>query len=289
MQRADWVKLSAMNLLLVAIILFPFLPGPPNGLVIVLSALGQALGFLGLILLPVAMIWTGLEIHRQVKSRTTNVYQGFSYGYSIACLVICTLIYALFVLALSGEGIWAALTALSAGFLFFILALRGINRTQKRPARKFNIVPLYFLTLPVVALLTRLFLLAPVSGLSRDYAIERSKELITVIEDYKTREGEYPETLAVLKEAGKKIPGPFVMGIHRFRYNKINGQYSLSFSQWLDLGSLEEIVVYDKTDLAGNLTGPYAAYDYSFDLCRIKGAFAKGNTGHSNWKYYHCD
>jgi len=70
------------------------------------------------------------------------------------------------------------------------------------------------------------------------------------------------------------------MGIEDFRYNKINDQYSLSFSQWLDLGSLEEIVLYDKHDLKNNLTGDLAKYDYRFDLCRARIAFASHDTGH---------
>ena len=79
------------------------------------------------------------------------------------------------------------------------------------------------------------------------------------------------------------------MGIGDFRYNKINDHYSLSFSQWLYLGSLEEIVLYDKNNLKNNLTGEFAKYDYSFDLCRVKGAFASHDTRYDNWRYYLVD
>lgn len=75
------------------------------------------------------------------------------------------------------------------------------------------------------------------------------------------------------------------MGIENFRYNNINDQYSLSFSQTPGLG-LEEIVLYDKNDLKNNLRVEYAKYDYSFDLCRVKGAFASHNTRHDHWRYY---
>lgn len=288
-RKTDALQLCAMNFLLVLLIVFPFLPGPPSGLILVLSVLGQIMGVVGLVFLPVAITWTILEVRRQVKIRTTNVYAGFSYGYSIFMLILCTLVFGLVVVALfPTAGPWAGTTAVAVGVFFFILALRGINRTRKCPGRKFNMAPLYFLTLPLMAFLARSFVLGPVSGFSRNLAIERSQPLITAIEEYKMQKGVYPETLAALKKE-KNVPEPFIMGISQYRYNRINGQYSLSFSQWLDFGSLEEIVVYDKTDLANNLTGRYASYDYKFDLCRIKYSFARGETGHSNWKYYHCD
>lgn len=288
MRKQDGVKLCAMNLLLVLIIVFPFLPGPPSGLVLVLSVLGQITGFLGLVFLPVAVTWTILELRRQIKIRKGVVYNGSSYGYSILVLVLCTLIYSLVVLALfPTAGILSGSMAVVVGVFFFVLALRGINRTQKHPGKKFNMVPLYFLTLPVIAFFARSFVLGPVSDFSREYAIERSQPLIASIEAYRMEKGEYPETLAALGE--KNTGKPFIIGISEYRYNRIDGQYSLSFSQWLDFGSLEEIVLYDKTDLAHRLTGRYAEYDYRFDLCRIKGAFSKGETRYSNWKYYHCD
>jgi hypothetical protein len=79
------------------------------------------------------------------------------------------------------------------------------------------------------------------------------------------------------------------MEILNFRYNKINDRYSISFSQWLDLGSLEEIVLYDKNNLRNNLKGEFAKYDYRFDLCRVKGAFASYDTRHHHWRYYLVD
>jgi hypothetical protein len=84
------------------------------------------------------------------------------------------------------------------------------------------------------------------------------------------------------------IPSPSVMGIRNFRYNKINDHYSLSFSQWLEFGLLEEIVLYDKDNIRNKLTGSYAKDDYSLDLCRIKGAF-KVHDANNGWQYYWLD
>ena len=80
------------------------------------------------------------------------------------------------------------------------------------------------------------------------------------------------------------------MGVdNNFRYNKINDHYSLSFSQWLAVGSLEEIVLYDKGKVANEMSPGLGQYDYKLDLWRVKGAYTSGETGFENWKYYHCD
>ena len=153
-----------------------------------------------------------------------------------------------------------------------------------------NPAPVYLFTIPLIAFLTRVFLLGPVSDYSRNFAIKRSEVLIAYIEEYKNKEGQYPQSIRELETTYKtKISSPFIMGILDFRYNKINDHYSISFSQWLEWGSLEEIVLYDKNNLRNNLTGEYAKYDYGFDLCRVKGAFAIHETSHDNWKYYLLD
>jgi hypothetical protein len=217
MKKVNWITLATINLLWVIAIIIQFLPGPPNRVVIVLSSFAQMAGFFGLLLLPVGVVWTILEI-RKLKDR------------------------------------------------------------------KPRSIPFYLVTIPLIALITNSFLTKPISDYSRDYAIKRSETLVASIEEYKRNEGQYPESLHSLKE----VPSPFVMGILNFRYNKINESYTLSFSQWLEFGSLEVIVLYDKNNVKNNLTGELALYDYSFDLCRIKGAFASHDAEYG-WRYYLID
>ncbi len=168
-------------------------------------------------------------------------------------------------------------------------ASKQIRKLKEPDEKKFNRLPLYLVTVPVIAFLAFMFIMEPASGFSRSYAIKRSRELIVSIEEHKNRTGEYPGSLQdMYSHSSKKIPKPFIMGIGDFRYNKINDYYSLSFSQWRDLGSLEEIVLYDKNDIA-KMKEALPPYDYQLDLHRVKRAFATYNTRHSNWRYYHCD
>lgn len=225
MKRRKWVRLILTNILMVIIIILPFLSGPPNRVVIVLSAIAQSVGFFGLVLVPVGLCW---------------------------------LLY------------W-----------FFQL---------QKNLRDLSLIPLYLLTLPLVAFASRSYMTEPLSKYSRNQAIEKSQIMIDAIDRYKIAEGHYPNTLQELR--GKyldEIPRPSVMGILGFRYNHINDRYSLSFSQWLEIGSLEQIVLYDQDNLRNNLTGEFARYDYQFDLCRVKGAFAVLPAGYPGWQYYQVD
>ena len=192
--------------------------------------------------------------------------------------------------AFVGIGIIPGILTLVFLAIGLIWAIKRIRKLKDAGERKFNRVPLYFITIPLIAFLTLFFLVRPASSFSRNFAIKRSGELIASIEDYKNKTGKYPDSIEDLYPCSrKKMPNPSIMGIGEFRYNKINDNYSLSFSQWLDLGSLEEIVLYDKDDLKNNLAGESAKYDYKVDLWRAKGAFASHDTRYSNWRYYHVD
>lgn len=282
MKRISWIKLIAVNLLLVLMIISPFLPGPPNKAVIGLSVFAQLLGFFGLLLVPLGVIWIILELRKSATG--VNKRPDWKPPFIIAIysiLVIGGLIMSEYLAGFSGIAI---------GAFALWQVIREIRKLRHASGRQFNPTPLYLLIIPLVAFTSRKYLAEPLADNSRRIAIERSEGLIAAIEDYKIKEGQYPESLQDL-ESGylKKIPSPFIMGILNFRYNKIGEQYSLSFSQWREWGSLEEIVLYEKDNLKNNLTGKYAGYDYSFDLCRVKGAFASHDAGHDYWRYYFID
>jgi hypothetical protein len=289
MKKFNWLKLAAMHLLLVAIILVQFLPGPPNKIVLGMSILAQCAGFFGMVLVPIGVAWLTLEI---VKLKTGNLYGRPSFYLAIAATVIITGLMALFLILAIFALHETLLTLLSLIplLILFSKAIKGIKALKNDTAIQLNAAPVYLITIPLLAFATTLYLIEPVSAFSRNFAIKRSEPLIASIEDYKNKEGQYPESIDELKGAYlKKIPSPFIMGIPGgFRYNKINGSYSLSFSQWLDWGSLEEIVLYDKSNLHKRIHR-LVAYDYRLDLHRVNGAFAIHHTGHEDWSYYRCD
>ena len=126
------------------------------------------------------------------------------------------------------------------------------------------------------------------SDRSRSQAIRQSAQVVNMLEEYHSQTGHYPQRLDKLYIDGR-APLPWVMGIKGFRYNLIGDQYTLSFTQWLDLGSLEEIVLYDRYGLRNSFPADCAANDYKQDRCRVNLAFAGHDTGFRNWRYYHLD
>lgn len=188
-----------------------------------------------------------------------------------------------------------------AGVLFGVLAalliggciawvISQIKKLGSADTQKFRQLPVYLAVVPVMSLLVTIFLVRPASHFSRDYAIKRSVGLISAIEDYKITKGQYPASIEQVAQLyPDKVNKPLIMGVDRFRYEKMGDYYSLAFSQWLDWGSLEEIVLYDKGNLR-NAAGKYSGnYDYRRDVSRVSGAFAVFNTKHPDWQYYHCD
>jgi hypothetical protein len=212
---------------------------------------------------------------------------------TFACLsfVLLILLLAVFVGVGVFEGFLAVL--LVGAVVTWMIKLIMVMRND---AGKFRQLPFYLVTIPMVSLLVSQLLMTPASHFSRDYAIERTKTVINALEAYKTSEGQYPGSL---DELASKYPhaktNSFIMGVDKIRYTKINDQFTLSFSQWLDWGSLEEIVLYANDDvqkisaMAGITKNNSRGYDYKNDLWRIQGAFAIYDTKHPDWQYYHCD
>ena len=65
MTTKNWMKVILINLGVGLLIITPFLPGPPNGIVNLFYNGGQILGLLGLIIIPAGLIWTIKELRRK--------------------------------------------------------------------------------------------------------------------------------------------------------------------------------------------------------------------------------
>lgn len=68
----NWVKVILINLGAGLLTISPFLPGPPNRLVNLLFNAGQIFGLLGLIVIPIGLIWAVKEWRRK---RNDKKYQ----------------------------------------------------------------------------------------------------------------------------------------------------------------------------------------------------------------------
>ena len=268
MKKAHWIQLIALNLLVIVCIFLPFLPGPYDYLAGAISAAAQTTGFIGLLLVPIAIAWLILEIrklHRNVRlNNWTNGYY-FAITATVICIFI-TLFYALGFLLMAGPTS-AVILLWGAGFALYKL-LPSIRSLRQSNHTSFHTAPLYLISIPVISFVVRMLLVGPASDYSRDYAIENGQQLINAIEDYYVRNNHYPETIETLDYVAK----PSIMGIEEFEYERNGDTYNLWFIQWQAIIATKEVVMYNKND-QHNVKGHYASY----------------NAKKSHWKYYWLD
>jgi len=269
MKKVHWIPLAGLNLLVVLCIFLPFLPGPYDALAGAMSAVAQTTGFIGLLLVPVAIVWLILEIRKLANKNMKINNWNNGYFFAIATTVICifiTLVYALGFLMMAGPTS-TVIVLLAAGLLFYKL-LPSIRSLRASNIHSFHTAPLYLLSIPLISFVVRLLLVGPASDYSRNYAIENGQQLINAIEDYYVRYNHYPESIETLDHVAK----PFIMGIEEFEYERHGDVYNLWFIQRQAIIATKEVVMYNKND-EHNVKGHYASF----------------NAKKSHWKYYWLD
>lgn len=271
MRTSHWLKLIGLNLLFVTVMLMRFVPGPPNQIVIAFSVFGLFGGVLGLILCPLSLIWAIVEFQKLKRSQPSSSPWGTGYYFAIAAVAICG-IYFLFATALIiTESAYALLPSAIILGLALVKIIPDLKKRRQAERVGFNPTPLYLFSVPLITLLAHAFLVVPVSDFSRQYAIKRTEPLINAIENYKTKEGHYPETITDLQPAYlHKVPRPAIMGSEQFEYERTADAYNLSFPQ--HLGATEEWVMYN-----------------SANQHQRKGYFASFEAKVPNWRYYWFD
>lgn len=128
MKKINWIKLSALNLFIVLLIISPFIPGPYNKVVLGLSLAGQMIGTLGLILVPLGLMWTIIEIRRS-KSHQPLLRDKLPYTLAVSGSITVAFIFLL------GVFIHPNPMPRSAFFIGFLLNLIGFFIAMHRIKR----------------------------------------------------------------------------------------------------------------------------------------------------------
>lgn len=282
MKNSDWKWLMVIHLLLVAMAVSPFLPGPPNRLVVGLSAFAQAMVYLGAALVPVGVLWLVLDFKQRTGSR--GAHRRILASIAAVILMLPALLGVIYCFILIGVGAGIAASALLGLFCYYIWKQIRELGTQ---SRAFGFVPVCLLTVPGVSLLMHMYVLAPASTYSRGLAMDRGEALIGLVEQFKTENGRYPTTLMELENGlSVKLPDSPVMGISGLKYSVDDQGFNVSFSQWQHMAVDEEIVLFSKESLAGQ---DRLGFDYKLDKHRVKGAYASFDANRTHWRYYWCD
>jgi hypothetical protein len=285
------VRMTGITVLIVFCVFYPFLQGEYDGLATALSAAAQVFVLVGVLLVPIGILWVLYELRKQARRKRTLTPKARGYYFALISLI---------------AGSFVALAACLGGFVTNIgfafgigmLALWAYIISRVIPRLKllknaepeaFNPVPLYLIFIPPVALLFQVTLAAPATEFSRNKAIANSAELINDIETYHAAHGQYPLSLSGLWPDYK----PSVIGIEQFHYASNGGAYNLFFEQptfLLTAFGTREIVMYNKLDehimlshASWNLTRPPEGLAASQGWYRVQDASSP------HWKYFWFD
>lgn len=267
------IRIGALTLLFLACMFYPFMPGPYDRLAVTLSGMSQMLGYTGVLLIPIGVVWLTFRKHH--------------YFFAIAALIAATLV-AFLVAAAALVDTGASLTV--AVFVFWIYIATRLIR--KLPALKhaapghINPAPLYLVIIPLAVLLFRFTLLDPATDASRRYTIMRSDSLIRDIERYYDTNGRYPVSLLAVHRDYK----PGVVGVERYQYEPNGEAYNVVFEQFTGIVGTEEFVVYNKRNEQVMTGHTMDLLQFSPDLLnRARGYYAVLPAGVSNWKMFRFD
>lgn len=155
-----------------------------------------------------------------------------------------------------------------------VWTIREWRRRRNDDKYQVDIKSLIFLTLPLTLFVTSIYVSGLTRDFSRDFAINRTEDLIQSIEKFKLEKGKYPDSLTELTpDFISNIPSPFIMGIDEYYYKKQGDTYNISFQQNVIMSFNFEVVTFDPTDnhkADGEWTDMY-------------------DTGKDHWKYYVYD
>ena len=283
-------RIAAIVFLTVLIMVYPFLPGPYDALAFSLSTIVQLLATVGLLLVPIGVVWLIYELRRRVRIKRN--LPGKNRGYSLAMvslIVSSVLVILISLFAAFGIGISFGVLTFLVWFYAASRLIPGLKLMKKVETENLNPTPFYLIFIPIILLLFQLTLAAPITEFSRNHAIANSNEFIRDIEAYHDEYGHYPVSLVAMW----KDYYPDIVGVEKYHYLPYGQSYNLMFEQprfLLDNLGAREWVVYNPDD-------EQRVYSHTSwfllltpeELERSQGWFAVHDAASPHWKYFWFD
>jgi hypothetical protein len=276
--------------LLILSMIYPFLPGNYDALAGGISNMAQAVGIVGLPLVPLGLLWLIVELWRLWRRRRKLPVRGSGFYFAIVTVVVATLVsIALAVVGVFSAGLSLGVFALTAWLMALSRLIPFIRALRQAPLQRFNVAPLYLIVLPLSALLIPLNFATPITSMSRERAIAMSAEIIDALENYHRLHGVYPNTLV----ATWPDYSPQVVGIEHYHYVQQGEAYNLIFQQprfLLDDFGAREFVVFNPLD--EHMIISHASWILLIDpsvLRRSQGWYTSRRIAVPHWKYFLFD
>lgn len=266
------LQAALLTIALVGCVFLPFLPGSHDSTAVVLSSIAQAIGFAGILLIPIVVIW----IVFGGRCRAIRITA------AVVASVVATLAAALGAMV-SDNRYLAMVLLVFGGYLTFLFVRRTWQKTEKG---RFDPIPLYFIVVPLLVLAARGAFIQSGVEYSRNLAIENSRPIVQAIEAYRARNGHYPESLH--SEWEDYDPG--VIGIGRYYYEPNGNAYNLFFEQFSNEIGVREFVMYNPLGQHKFSAHNRDILEFSEDdRIRQQGWHQVIALPQENWKYFHFD
>ena len=217
-------------------IFLPYVHGDYDNFAAGLSYIFQFGSFASLLLVPTGLIWLMLNISNGRNKQTAKYPVYFR---RTALVITAIIVLAAALGAFASNNRFSAIAILVIGIFVFIIR----KKINLQPVPN-NIMPYYFIVIPLTVLCIRITLLEKAKNNATDFVIKQSAQLIQDIESYKNINGHYPISLLSTIEDYK----PLISGIPGFHYELKGNAYNIYFEQISTMLGTEEIVMYNKLD-----------------------------------------
>jgi hypothetical protein len=269
--------IAAATALVVFCTLLPFLPGSYDSLAVPLSEMAHVVGTLGLLLVPVGLLWLAAQRSaRLVQKRHT---------FPLLALIASTLVWlGLCVAAIVHSGF---VLGFAVVLLWGFVAVKAWANFRSRNAKETGL-PFYLIAVPVLVAVAQFVFVNRAIEYSRNRAITNSASLIARIEEYRTRNGRYPTSL--LAEGTDHSPG--VIGISQYHYEPHGDGYNLVFEQFNYNFGMREFVVYNPRDeqvMTAHAIDILQLTPAELVVERTRGHFARHDLPQPHWKRFWFD
>lgn len=274
------LRIAALTAAIVLGVFLPFLPGRYDSLAVPLSMMSQLIGWAGLSLVPVGVLWCAVELlARSPRKR---------FACAAGALAVASVVVLLGAFAAMTESV--TLGVLAAGCWVYVVVrlvphLRALATT---PTPAPSALPLYLILPPVAVWLAPFLAGDAAAEFSRNRAIRNSALLIADIERYRASNGRYP--LAIVSVNKDYLPG--VIGIKEYRYEWTGDAYNVYFEQTSFHLGVREIVVYnpkDRQTMTSHAMDVLQLTPEQLAIDRQRGHNSVHDAKQPHWKYFWFD